>query len=104
MQKQNPRNLPNTKKTTTKSEKVVEFVHNKNKNNKDNNKTHKKKLDISNNKKNTTTKIDSVTETWVSDVDTCTEIEDNVSMGWRSLSEISLTSENSDTCDTDVTG
>ena len=35
--KQNPKNLPNIKKTPVKSEKVVKFVGNKNRNNKDNN-------------------------------------------------------------------
>ena len=56
--KQNPRNIPNTKKTATKSQNVVIFVNNKNKNNK----SHKKNSDPSNNTKNITTKDDSITE------------------------------------------
>ena len=47
--------------------------------------------------KNTTTKNNSVAEIQVIDLDTSTEIEDNDSMGGRSLPEIPLTSENSDT-------
>ena len=69
-----------TKKTATKSEKVVNLVDKK-KNYKDHNKSHKRKLD-SYNKKNTTTKNDSVTEIQVSDLDTSPEIEDNDPMGW----------------------
>ena len=42
VQKQNPRNVPNTKETAPKSENVVTFVDNKNKNNKDHNKSHKR--------------------------------------------------------------
>ena len=99
--KQNSKNLPNTKKIATKSDKVVKFVDNK-KITKMITK-HKKKSDISNDKKNTITKNDSVAEIQVSDLDTSTEIEDNNSMGWRSLPEIPSMSENSDTCDTDET-
>ena len=56
----------------------------------------KRKSDSSNNKKNTTTENDSITEIQASDLDTCTEIEDSDSMGWRSLSEIPPTSVDSD--------
>ena len=42
-----------------------------------------------------------VTKIQVSDLDTSTEIEDNDSMGWKSLPEILSTSGESDTCDTD---
>ena len=38
-----------------------------------------------------------------SNLDTSTETEDNDSMGWRSLPEMPLTSEDSDTCDMDET-
>ena len=47
-----------------------------------------------------TTKNNSVTEIQVSTLDSSMEIEDNNSMVWRSLPEIPLTSESSDTCDT----
>ena len=48
--------IPNTNKIATKSGRVDKFVDNKNRNNKENNKSHKKKSDISNNKRNTSTK------------------------------------------------
>ena len=48
-----------------------------------------------------TTKNDSVTEIQVNDVDPSMEIEDNDSIGWRSLPKIPLTSEDSGTCDPD---
>ena len=70
---------------------------------KDNNKSHKRKSDSSNNKENTTSKNDSITEIHVSDLDTSTEIEDNDSTRWRSLPEMSLNSEDNDTCDMDNT-
>ena len=82
-------------------EKVVKFVDNKNRNNKDNNKPSKRKSDPCNSKKNMTSKTDLVTEIQVCDFDTSTEIEDNDSVGWRSLPEIVSSSEDSDTCDTD---
>ena len=47
------------------------------------------------NTKNTTTKNYSVTEIQVSDLDTSTEIKYSDSRGWRSLPEITLTSEDS---------
>ena len=50
-----------------------------------------------------TSKTDSVAEIQVSDIATSTEIEDNDSMRWRSVSEIASTSEDSGTCDTDKT-
>ena len=50
-----------------------------------------------------TMKNESVTKIQVNDLDTGTEIEDNDSLGWRSLPEIPLTSESSDTCDMDKT-
>ena len=90
VQKQNSRNLPNTKKTPMKSGKVVKFVDNKNKNNKDNNKSHRMKSEISNKKKNTTSKNDSITKIQVSDLETSMEMEDNDSIGWRSVPEIQL--------------
>ena len=82
---------------------VVKFVDNKNKNNKDNNRTHKKKSGNSDNKKDTTTKNDSVAEIQASDLDTGTDIEDSDSMGWTNLPEIPLTLGNSDTCNSDKT-
>ena len=48
-----------------------------------------------------TSKTDSVTAIQVSDSDTSTDIEDNDTIGWRSLLEIASSSEDSDTCDTD---
>ena len=80
IQKQIPRNLSNTKKSSTKLEKLVRFVNNKNRNNKENNKTHKKKEETNNSEKNITIKKYSVTEIQVSDLDTSTEIEDNDSL------------------------
>ena len=77
VQKQNPKNLPNIKKTPTKSENVAKFVDNKNTNNKNNNKSYKKKSDSGNNKKSMTIKNDSVTEILVSNLDTSTEVADN---------------------------
>ena len=100
VQKWNSRHLPNTKKTVTKSEEVVKFIDSKNRNNKDNNKSHKK--DSSNNKKNLNNK-NSVTEKQFFDLDISMEIEDNDCIGFKSLPEILLTSEDSNTCDTDKT-
>ena len=67
------------------------------------NKLHKNKSDPSNNKKTMTTKDDSITEIQVSDLDASTEIEDNDSIEWRNLPEITLASEDSDICDMDET-
>ena len=86
-----------------KIDRVVKFVDNKNRNNKDNNRSHKRKIDPSNNKKNMTSKTDSVIEIQVSDSDTSTDIEDNDAVGWRCLPELALTLEDSDACDTDKT-
>ena len=70
----------------------------------DSNKSHKKKSDSSNKKENTTTtKNDFVTEIQAIDSGTTAEIEDNDSMGWRSLPEIPMSSEDSDIHDTDET-
>ena len=44
-----------------------------------------------------------VSEIQASDLDTSTKMEDNDSMGWKSLPEMPLTSEDSDTCDMDET-
>ena len=60
------------------------------------------KNDSSNNKKNAASKTDSINEIHVSDSDHSTDIEDNDSIGWRSLPDIA-TSEDIDTCDTDET-
>ena len=57
----------------------------------------------SNDKKNMIIKNDSVTEIQVSDLYTSTETEDNDSLGRISLPKIPLTSESSDTCETDET-
>ena len=103
VQKQNPKNPPNTKKTVTKMEKTVKFVDNKTENNKNDSKTHKKKWDLNYNKKDKTNNYDSATEIQVNDIDTSIETEDNDSTGWRSLPEMPLTTEDSDTCDTDET-
>ena len=59
----------------------------------------KRKSDSSNNKKNTANKNDSITEIQVSNWYNSTKIEEYDFMGWGSLPEIPLTSEDSDTCD-----
>ena len=100
MLKQNPKKLPNNKKTPKKTDKVVKAVDNENRNNKDNNKSHKKRSNSSNNKKSTASKTDSVTEIQVSNTYTSIDIEDKDSIGWKSLPKIASTSEDSDTCDT----
>ena len=64
--------------------------------------THKRKNDSNNSKKNVTSKTNMVSEIQVSDSDHSIDIEDNDSMGWRSLPDIA-TSEHSDSCDTDKT-
>ena len=48
-----------------------------------------------------TTKDESVTKMQVSDLGTNMEIEDNNSLGGRNPYQIPMTSEDSDTCDTD---
>ena len=50
-----------------------------------------------------TSKTDSINEIQVIDTDPSADIEDNYSIGWRSLPEIATSSEDSDTCDTDWT-
>ena len=83
---ENHKKLPNNVKT----DKVVKFVDNKNRNNKDINKSHKKA-------RKAWLPKHLVTEIQVSDSDT--SIEDNNFVGWRHLPEIASTSEDSDTCD-----
>ena len=51
-------------------------------------------------RKNVISKTNSVSEIQASDSNCSTDIEDNYSMGWRSLLDIA-TSEDSDSCDTD---
>ena len=92
IQKQNTKSLSNTEKISTKLEKVVRFVDDKNGNNKENNKTYKTNVETSNNKRNMTVKNYSVTEIQISDLDTNNEVEDNGPLGWRSLPEIPSTS------------
>ena len=77
VQTQNPKKLPNNRKAPTKIDKVVKFVDNKNRNNKGNNRSHKRKIDPSNNKENMASKTGSVTQIQVSDSETNTDIEDN---------------------------
>ena len=67
-------------KTPMKTDKVVMFVDNKNRNNKDTKKSHKKKFDSSNIRKTMTSKTDSVAEIQVSDSNTSTDIEYNDSI------------------------
>ena len=62
------------KNTASKMQNVVKFVDNKNKNNIDNNISHKKKSDPSKNKQSMTAKYGSITEIQLSDFDTSTDI------------------------------
>ena len=71
----------------------MKFIDKKIKHDKNDGKTHKKKSNSSDNKKDKGNKNDSVTEIQVSDLDTRTGIEDNDSSGWKHLPEISSTSE-----------
>ena len=66
--------------TTKNTNKTVKFVDNKKRDNRDNNKAVKKKIDSSNNKKNKM-KSDSVNEIQVSDSNLSIGIEDNDSVG-----------------------
>ena len=52
-------------------------------------------------KKNVTSEIDSINEIQVSDSDHSTNIEDNDSIGWRSIPHITTTLYDSNICDTD---
>ena len=103
MQKQNPRNSPNPNRTATKSGKTIKFIDNKIKHDKNDGKTHKKKSNSNDIKKDKANKNDSVSKIQVSDLDTSTKIEDNDSSGYRHFPEIPSTSEDSDSCETDET-
>ena len=80
--------------------KTVNYVNSKGRDNKGNNKPNEKKNNTRN-KKNTTSKTDSINEILVSDTNPSTDVDDNDSIGWRSLPKIANTSEVSDMCDTD---
>ena len=82
-----------------KVDKRVTFVENKGKENESNHKLQKNENDTSNKKENTTSKTGSINERQGSDTDPSTYIEDNDSIGWRSLPEIATSSEESDTCE-----
>ena len=62
---------------------------------------HKRQNDISNKKENMTSKTGSINEIQVSDSDSSAGIEDNDSIGWRSLPEIATTLEDIGTCNID---
>ena len=66
-------------------------------------KPYKKKSNSNDTKKDKTNKNHSVTKFQVSDLDTSTEIEDSDSSGWKDLSEMPSTSEDSDSGKTDET-
>ena len=63
----------------------------------------KKKSNSNDNKKGKANINDSITKIQFSDLDISIEIEDNGSLGWRSLPKIPSTSEDSDSCDTNET-
>ena len=100
--KQYPKKTPNNMKT---SKKTVTFVENPTKDNKNMNKTPKRKNDSNNSKKKITSKTKTVSEVQVSASDQSVDTEDNANdfMGWRSLPDIATTSEDSDSSDTDGT-
>ena len=82
----------NPKKSARKTEKTVKVIDDKIKHDKNDGKTHKKKSNSNDIKKDKTNKNDSMTDIQVSDLDTRTEIKDNDSEGWRHLPEIPSTS------------
>ena len=99
--KQPPKKTSNAAKTPKKVDKTVTFADKSNKDSKVANKTSKSKTFKISKRINTTP--NTVSEIQTSDLDENTDIDknDSDSMGWNSLPDMVITSDNSDTSDTD---
>ena len=102
MSKQHPKKTSNDLKTSKKVDKTVKFVDKSKKDSKDANKIPENKTIKNSNKKNAT--LHTVSEIQTSDPgqNAVTDENESDSTGWNSLPDTVMTSDSSDTSDTDV--